>query len=68
MTKPLPFTQANITRAVSAARKAGLRVVSIDAKTGVIQVAENTAPTLALGEVVTQTVPPADDKAWDDVA
>lgn len=29
MTKPLPFTQAGLCRAISAARKAGLRVTGV---------------------------------------
>ena len=44
MTKPAPVTQAQITRAIRAAMKAGLRVRGIDPANGMILTSEADAP------------------------
>lgn len=62
MTKPLPFTQAKVVRAIAAAKKAGLRVIGIKAD-GTVLVQEGDSP----------IVPEAEQKqdapagtSWDD--
>lgn len=44
MTRAVPFTQAKVTRAIAAARAAGLRVIGIRATDGVVLVQEGDAP------------------------
>lgn len=65
MTKPLPFTEASIRRAVSAARKAGLRVVAIQPDgTVVVEDGDDGATPLPPAEDVGQ-IPPSSSK-WED--
>lgn len=63
MTRALPFTQASVTRAVKAARRAGLRVTGISAA-GTVLVAEGPEP-LAPPDDPGQTAPPP--SKWGNV-
>jgi hypothetical protein len=68
MTRPIPFTQAQVTRAIAAAKKAGLRVIGIRPD-GTIIVYDGKGPIekalrSALG---CETQPPADNE-WDAVS
>lgn len=65
MTKPLPFTQAHIRRAIAAAQKAGLRVVGIGSNgTVIVDGGENPLP-LILGRPTNgQAQAPS---RWEDV-
>ncbi len=64
MTKKLPATEAMLRKAISAARKEGLRVVAIRPADGTVLVDESVAPTA----LDAQTERPAPDaKEWADV-
>lgn len=64
MTRPLPFTEASIRRAVSAARKAGLRVVGIQPDgTLMVQDGENPANPLSDSPVPLQA---SQTSKWED--
>ena len=62
MTRALPFTQAKVTRAISAARKAGLRVIGIRPD-GTVLVQEADAP-IVPAEAARQDAPSG--TSWDD--
>jgi hypothetical protein len=63
MTTRLPFTQAKVTRAIAAAKKAGLRVVGIRPD-GTVLVQEGDAP-IVPADAERQTAPAG--TSWDDV-
>lgn len=62
MSRAIPFTQAKVTRAIAAARKAGLRVVGIRPD-GTVLVQEGDAPIVPV-EVTSQDAPAG--TSWDD--
>ncbi len=64
MSKPLPFTQAKVKRAIAAAKASGLRVTGIRPD-GTVEVDDGTAPIVPEG-AERQSVPAA-DTSWDDV-
>lgn len=64
MTARPPFTKARITKAVTAAREIGLRVVGIRVSDGVVLVQDGDAP-IAPFESDRQTTPAGN--SWDDV-
>ena len=62
MTKPLPFTEACVRRAVSAARKAGLQI-------GAVSIAPDGTVTVFQGAPLAAPTPPPQDAApskWAD--
>lgn len=67
MTKPLPFTQASLKRAILAARAAGLRVTGIRPD-GILLVDDGEPRTLAPAGMVTHSggIPEPHDQ-WGDV-
>lgn len=66
MTKPLPFTQAGLKRAILAARATGLRVTGIRPD-GTLIVDDGPAPPLAFGSVVAHSVgSPEPQDQWGD--
>lgn len=62
MSRAIPFTQAKVTRAIAAAKKAGLRVVGIRPD-GTVLVQEGDAP-IVPGAVERQDAPAG--TSWDD--
>jgi hypothetical protein len=62
MTRPLPFTQASLCRAIRAARKEGLRVAGIRPDGTLI--VHDSADTIADGALVDQDERPS---KWEDV-
>lgn len=65
MTKAMPFTEATIRRAVSGARKAGLRVVAIRADgTVIVHDGDGAPPPLPYTPVVGETAP--SPSKWED--
>jgi hypothetical protein len=65
MTRPLPFTEASIRRAVNGARKAGLRVISIRPDGMVmVQDGDDEPPLLVAKSQEHQIVPPS--SKWKD--
>jgi hypothetical protein len=62
MSRAIPFTQAKVTRAIAAARKAGLRVIGIKPD-GTVLVQEGDAPIVPV-EVTRQDAPAG--TSWDD--
>ena len=63
MTKPLPFTQASIRRAVKAARKEGLHVLGIRSD-GTVIVGDNPNIGIPVAPSSTENAPPS---KWEDV-
>lgn len=69
MTKALPFTQAGLTRAIRAARAAGMRVTAI-CPDGTVLVDDSSGGTLASTDVGAQSgapLPAPDAAEWGEV-
>jgi hypothetical protein len=71
MTKPLPFTEASIRRAINGVMKAGLRVTAIEVRpdgTVVVRNGVEVAPALSQNGLVSETeLPPQNSEEWGEV-
>jgi hypothetical protein len=71
MTKPLPFTEASIRRAVTGARKAGLRVTAFEVRpdgTVVVRSVDDSQPGIAQPRLSSEAeIPSQEAPEWGDV-